>query len=254
MWRTVLGGIVGAGLALCAALPACAATEPPQSLRDALFGNRSAAGGMEPPPPVARYRLDIGASFVVDRVGRDQILLKFDGGDEVWALKGVGAAHGDMVFKNDVGEPVLRATRWGGMTLFTPSLPEGAPASLAGEALAIHARAQIGLQALTAVFTQASARAGRASGRTVSFNGQNVPAAFDWLFADAAQLAADAFVRAAQDGRRALLARFSEVDLAAGRAPDVVVVGPAVRITVAPERGVAGRPSSRRIQAVVARR
>ena len=64
-----------------------------------------------PAPPVARYQLDIGESFVLDRVDRDQALIRFEGGSEIWALKGVPGAHGDMIFKNDVGEPVLRATR-----------------------------------------------------------------------------------------------------------------------------------------------
>ena len=120
------GGGVIAALLLSTAIPASAWAGPPQSLREALFGDHGSFGGMPEPPPVARYRLDVGASFVVDRLGRDEALLKFDGGDEVWALKGVNAAHGDMIFKNDLGEPVLRATRWGGVTLFTPARPEGA--------------------------------------------------------------------------------------------------------------------------------
>ena len=259
MFRAATSGAAGVVLAAGLALPALAAG-PPQSLREALFApmhpelGRPSPGGMPPPPPVARYRLDVGESFVIDRLGRDEALLKFDGGDEVWALKGVTAAHGDMVFKNDMGEPVLRTTRWGGLTLFTPSRPEGLPAALEGGAVALHAGAPIGPQALAAIVTQSSARAGRAAGHLVAFEAQGVPAAFDWLFADAAEIAADAFVRAAQDGRRALLARFSEVHLAPGRAPAVVASGAVVVITVSPERGVAGRPSSRRIQGVVTRR
>ena len=254
MFKAWPSGMAGVALAAVLALPAFAAG-PPQSLHDALFPpDGGALGGMPPAPPVARYRLDVGESFVVDRLGRDEALLKFDRGDEVWALKGVTAAHGDMVFKNDLGEPVLRATRWGGLTLFTPSRPEGMAAALEGGAVALHAVSPIGPQALAAVLGQSSARAGRAAGRLVMFNAQNVPGAFDWLFADAAELAADAFVRAAQDGRRTLVARFSEVHLAPGRTPSVAASGAVVLITVAPDRGVAGRPSSRRIQTVVARR
>ncbi len=259
MWKAAVSGVAGTLLAASLALPAFAAG-PPQSLRDALFPpdqsglGRPSPGGMPPPPPVARYRLDVGESFVVDRLGRDEALLKFDRGDEVWALKGVSAAHGDMVFKNDVGESVLRATRWGGVTLFTPLRPEGMPAALEGGAVALRAASPIGPQALAAIVTQSSARAGRAAGHLVAFEAQGVPAPFDWLFADAAELAADAFVRAAQDGRRTLIARYTEVHLAPGRAPAVVAIGAVVLITVAPDRGVAGRPSSRRIQTVVARR
>lgn len=250
----VAGGVVAAFLLSSGAIPAVAWAAPAPSLRDYLFGDRVSPGGMPSPPPVARYRLDVGESFVVDRVGRDEALLKFDGGDEVWALKGVNAAHGDMVFKNDLGEPVLRATRWGGVTLFTPSRPEGAAAALEGGALALRSGGQIGPQALTAVVAQCSIRAGRAAGHLIAFDAQGVPAAFDWLFADAAQLAADAFVRVAQDGRRTMLARFSEVRLSPGHTPAVVASGTMVSITVAPDRGVAGRPSSRRIQTAMTRR
>ena len=264
MFRAWTSGAAGAVLALGLTLPAMAATAvvvaPPQSLRDALFPpvhpelGQWSPGGMPPPPPVARYRLDVGESFVIDRLGRDEALFKFDRGDEVWALKGVTAAHGDVVFKNDMGEPVLRATRWGGVTLFTPATPGGMPAALEGGAVALHAVTSIGPQALLAVLAQSSARAGRAAGRTVLFNAPVVRAEVDWLFADAAQLAADAFVRAAQDGRRTFAARFSEVRLSTGRASGVAASGAVVLITIAPERGVAGRPSSLRILTVVERR
>lgn len=259
MLRECASGAAGVALALLTTLPAAAAAivaaGPAHSFRDYLFPHDGpGAGGMPPPPPVARYRLDLGESFVVDRLGRDEALLKFDRGDEVWALKGVTAAHGDMVFKNDMGETVLRATRWGGVTVFTPSEPGGMAAALEGGALALHAASPIGPQALAAIMAQASARAGRATNHLVTFEAQGVPAAFDWLFADAAQLAADAFVHAAQEGRRTLVARFSAVRLSPGRAPAVVASGALVLITVAPDHGVAGRPSSRKIQTAVSRR
>ena len=251
MFHLRASGPAGVLLALLLAVPALAAG-PPQSLRDALFGDR--AGGMAPPPPVARYHLDVGESFVIDRLGRDEALLKFDGGDEVWALKGITGAHGDMIFKNDVGEPVLRATRWGGVTLFTPARPEGAPAALDGGAVALRAGGPIGPQALLAIMAQSSARAARAAGRPVLFDAPAVKAEFDWVFADAAELVADAFVRAAQGGRRVFLARFSAVRFQTGRAPAVAAEGPVVQITITPERGLAGRPSSRRVQMMVGRR
>ena len=257
MVKALTSGAAGVVLAMLFTLPAFAAAGPWSSPHDLLFPpDRIMPNGMPPPPPVARYRLDVGESFVIDRLGRDQALLKFDRGDEIWALKGVTAAHGDMVFKNDVGEPVLRATRWGGITLFTPARPEGMAAALEGGAVALHSASSspIGPQALAALMAQASARAGRAVGHIVAFDAQAVPGAFDWLFADAAQIAADAFVRAAQDGRRVMVARFSEVQLAPGAAPSVAAHGAVVLITIAPERGVAGRPSSRRIQGVVTRR
>ncbi len=243
---------------LCAALclPALALAQPPSSLREALFGPDRLAGSPVPAPPVARYRLDVGGSFVLDRQGRDAALIKFDGDGEIWALKGVYGAHGDVIFKNDVGEPMMRATRFGGVTLFTASNPQGAPAMLAGGAMALRAASPIGPQALFAVLAQSSVRASRAVGRAVSFDADLPEAAarFDWLFADAAQLAAEAFARSAATGRRTLAARFSTVRLLPGRAPGVAAERGVVRIVVAPEQGVAGRPSSRRILMMLTRR
>lgn len=252
----------GAAAALAGAFAAAflgasaAAAQPPSSLREALFGERS-GGFAVPAPPVARYRLEVGESFVLDRQGRDSALIRFEGGSEVWALKGVPGPHGDMIFKNDVGEPVMRATRYGGVTLFSASSPQGAPAMLEGGAVALRTASPIGPQALFAVLAASSVRASRAVGRAVAFDADLPEAAarFDWLFADAAQLAADAFARTASQGRRAMAARFSTVRFLPGRRADVAADrGGVVRITVATDQGVAGRPSSRRIQMLLTRR
>ena len=50
------------------------------------------------------------------------------------------------------------------------------------------------------------------------------------------------------------MARFSTVRLLPGRAPGVAAEGEVVHITLVPDRGVAGRPSSRRIQMMLGRR
>ena len=245
--------LAGAWLAAAGAAPAFA--QPPSSLREALFGDRP-PGFAVPAPPVARYRLELGESFVLDRQGRDQALIRFEGGAEVWALTGVPGPHGDMIFKNDVGEPMLRATRFGGVTLFTASSPQGAPAMLEGGAVALRAAQPIGPQALFAVLAASSVRASRAVGRAVSFDADLPEAAarFDWLFADAAQIAAEAFARSAAEGRRALAGRFSTVRFLPGRRADVAAEKGTVRITVATDKGVAGRPSSRRILMLLTRR
>lgn len=239
---------------LAAALVQPAWAAAPQSLRDALFGASRPSGYAAPVPPVARYRLDVGETFVLDRVGRDEALLKFEGGSEVWALKGVAGAHGDMIFKNDVGEPMMRATRFGGVTLFTTDAPQGLPAALEGGALALRPATPIGPEALLSSLARASLRASRSAGRAVLFDAPEVTPRSDWLFADAAQVAAEAFARTAAAGRRALAARFSTVRIVSGRPPAVAAQGPVVRITVDADRGLAGRPSSRRIALALGRR
>ena len=102
----------------------------PDNLRESLFGQHPAAG-RNSSPPVARYVSQEGDVFVLDR-SQNRPLLKFQDSPEVWALKPQPAPRGDIIYKNDLGEPVLRATRLGGLTLFTEDRPGGTAAALAG--------------------------------------------------------------------------------------------------------------------------
>src|SRR5688500_18964728 len=97
------------------------ASAGPQTLREGLFGDRPLVG-RSVSPPVARDVSQEGDAFVLDR-SQPRPLLKFDDSPEVWALRPHPAPRGDVIYKNDLGEPVLRATRLGGLTLFTPSRP-----------------------------------------------------------------------------------------------------------------------------------
>ena len=87
------------------------------SLREFLFGPSHSA----PAPAVARYRVeDGGSSFVLDTASARSAFLKFEGSGEVWALHATPGPRGDVIYKNDMDEPVVRATHLGGVTLFTP--------------------------------------------------------------------------------------------------------------------------------------
>ncbi|HWW27986.1 MAG TPA: DUF4908 domain-containing protein, partial [Caulobacter sp.] len=87
------------------------------SLRDAFFGNRGETR-KAPAPPIARYVAETGDAFILDRAA-PQPLLKFENSSEVWVLSPQPAPRGDTIYKNELGEPVLRASKLGGMTLFT---------------------------------------------------------------------------------------------------------------------------------------
>ena len=69
-------------------------------------------------PPVARYNIDEGGSFILDRTAK-RALLKFEDSSEIWQLQSAPGPRGDIIYKNDAGEPMLRATKLGGMTVFT---------------------------------------------------------------------------------------------------------------------------------------
>jgi hypothetical protein len=155
-----------------------------------------------------------------------------------------------VIYKNDLGEPVLRATRLGGLTLFTSSRPGGTPAALAGDGPTLRL-APIGPQTLLERLAQASARATRAARRLIPFNADATPAS-SALMADAAAVTAEAVVRMSRhpDGKSAL-ARMNRVTLVEGRRPSAALQGGEMLIIVAPAEGMAGRPSSDRIMQAV---
>jgi hypothetical protein len=197
-------------------------------------------------PPVARYVSDDGHSFVLDR-SQARPLLRFEDNPEVWVLHPHPAPRGDVIFKNELGEPVLRATRLGGVTLFTPHRPGGEAVSLAGEGASLRLL-PIGPHALLDRLALASARISRAARRLVLVQAEATPAS-SALMADAAMVTSVALTRMAErkEGRK-LLAHIRRVSLIEGKKPSAKMnAGGELLITVAPQQGVAGRPSSHRI-------
>lgn len=223
---------------------AAGAQAGPQTLREGLFGDRPVTG-RQASPPIARYVSEDGDAFVLDR-SQPRVYMKFDDSPEIWALRPHPAPRGDVIYKNDLGEPMLRATRLGGLTLFTADRPGGSPAALAGAGGALRL-APLSPQALLEKLAQASARATRAARRLIPFEADASPAS-SAVVADAAAVAAEAVVRISRrpDGR-SLLSRVKKVKLVEGRRPSAILYGDEMRITVTPADGLYGRPSSDRI-------
>ena len=220
------------------------ASAGPQTLREGLFGDRPAPGRRSS-PPIARYVSQEGESFILDR-SQTSVFMKFESSPEILALRPHPAPRGDVIYKNDLGEPVLRATRLGGLTVFTPDRPGGSPAALAGVGPALRLP-QLSPQALLERLAQASAKATRAARRLIPFEADASPAS-SAVVADAAMVTAEAVVRMSRrpDGRN-LLGQFKKVKLVEGRKPGAAVHGDEMRITVSPADGLAGRPSSDKI-------
>jgi hypothetical protein len=218
----------------------------PETLREGLFGPRPYDGNQATAPVVARYVSENGEAFVLDRT-QPRPLLKFDSRPEVWALSPYPAPRGDVIYKNDLGEPVLRATRLGGVTLFTDQRPGGSAAALDGPGFALRL-APLGPQALLERLSQASARASRAARRLVPFDAEASPAS-SALIGDAAMVVSEAMVRMARSGDERGISRVGKVRLVEGRRAGVQLDRGALRIIVAPALGLAGRPSSDRIVA-----
>ena len=251
-------GVVGLAAAIQLVCIGAAFAEPP-SLKAFLFGApkpTDAAGAL---PEVARYRSDQGDGFVFDRTSPRMAVIKFDGSPERWALVATPGPRGDVIYKNDMDEPVLRATRLGGLTLFTTTDPAGVPVAAFATVAPPRPPPVFGPDALLQVLVQASGRASRAAQHLIIFDASEAVATptTESVFADAFMLTADAVVRVCAHPTPAshvAVARLGKVRFRAGREVGLTYAGPVFEITLAPDLGVAGRPSSDRIAAAILRR
>ncbi|HEY5105845.1 MAG TPA: DUF4908 domain-containing protein [Caulobacteraceae bacterium] len=225
----------------------------PEWLRKAWGAAHGEDGRQRLAPPVAKYEIDEGGAFILDRSGR-RPLLKFEESPEVWVLAVSRGPRGDTIYRDDTGDMMLRATELGGMTVFTPRRPEGSAAAMAGASLPLRL-ASVGPLALYQRILQASVRSSRAAQHLVGFDAPEADAGSDGLIADAAAVAAEALVSlATRQGGKAALARVQKVDLVKGGRPQVMSRGGMIIITIVPALGVAGRPSSERILRAVGAR
>ena len=244
-----LGLLVVCGLA--AAFITSEAKAGPLSLRDLLQGGRHRSQQVEPlDPPVAFYAPDGGVAFIFDRTASPP-LLRFASSNEIWVLRPEPGPRGDTIYKNDLGEPMLRASRLGGLTLFTVESPGGTAVALQGEAPPIRPPAILSPAALLQHMAQASARASHALQRLVVFDAPDVTPESAFLVADAAGVTAEAIAGLDKKTRESL--KLTRVVFEPGRVAAAKFSDGVLQITVAPAKGVAGRPSSRRIDVVMNR-
>jgi hypothetical protein len=196
---------------------------------------------------VARYRMDAGGDFILDET-EARPLLKFDDNPEVWVLTASRGPRGDMIYTSDLGRPLLRTTRLGGVTVFTPERPGGSAAAEVGSGAPLRLLT-VGPTGLYRALLQASARSTHAAHHLVGFEAPDADPTSDGLIADAATVASEAVIALSADGDgRSILNRVARVEILRGVRPGASLRGNVVEITVAPALGVAGRPSSQRIR------
>jgi len=196
---------------------------------------------------VSKFIIDGGGGFVLDRSGRPA-LLRFDDSGEVWVLAASHGPRGDIIYKDDIGDPMLRATTLGGMTVFTSRRPEGSAAALLVKSSPIKLT-PMGPVALYQRLVQASARSTRVARHLVGFEAPNADAKSAAVIADAASVAVDALVDlAARPMGKVVLARLEHISLIVGVRPWAAYQHGVLVITIAPSQGFAGRPSSARVQ------
>jgi hypothetical protein len=233
----VVGAAVSVTTAADASAQARAAQGSGQSLRDRVFSRNL--------PPRGRFVSETGQAFVFDRSG-PRPLLRFERSTEIWVLRATPAPRGDIIYRNDNGDQVLRVTPDGGMTLYTTTSPRGAPAALSGEGDSLAPPTLSPVQLWNFIVRQ-SDRASRTLGRLVVVDVDIRPGS-EAVAADALSTATDAIarlVRTPEHQRQvAEVRRILVTD--EGRAGVTFERG-LLRIVIDPAAGPAGRPSSARL-------
>lgn len=215
-----------------------------QSLRDRVFGRNL--------PPTGRYVSEQGVGFVLDRTAGSRPLLRFDNSAETWALQPSPAPRGDVIYRTDAGDEVLRITPDGGMTLYTTRQPQGTPVSPAGSAEPLRPTPISPVDLARALIRQ-SGLAGRALGRTVVIDAPDVVPGSEAQVAETAAVAVEAIARVARaENLRGRASRIRRILILIGDRADVSMQGQTLRIVIQPARGPVGRPSSARIVRAVA--
>ena len=215
-----------------------AQAEQSESLR-----NRGSAARTLPSP--GRYVSESGEAFTLDRSGQ-RPLLRFDRREETWVLRPTAAPRGDVIYRNDAGQQIMRVTPGGGITVYTSRAPGGSPASFSGPGENL-SPPTLGPAQLFQLMTRRSAMLSQALGRLVEINvdtGQDA----EGLTVEALILATDAVLRIARSPTsRSSLNQLRRIVIVEGARSSVTLVRGELQIVVAPTQGVAGRPSSARV-------
>lgn len=215
-----------------------AQAEQAQALR-----NRNAAAARAA-PPTGRYVAESGEAFILDRSGQ-RPLLRFDRRDETWVLRPTAAPRGDVIYRNDAGDQLLRVTPGGGMTVYTPRAPGGSPASFAGPGQSL-TPPTLGPVLLWSLMARRSELISQALGRLVfvDLTGDRSEA----LCVEALIVTTDAVLRIARSPTaRQTLNQLRSITIVEGERASVTYARGRLVVTVDPDEGMAGRPSSARV-------
>lgn len=242
--QTATAFAVAATVVLFVSIP-CAAQERGNAQAEQSQSLRGRGGGPRSLPPVGRYVSDSGETFTLDRSGQ-RPLLRFDRRDETWVLRATPAPRGDVIYRNDAGQQILRMTAGGGMTVYTARAPGGSPASFTGQGDTL-ALPTLGPAQLFQLMTRRSAMLSQTMGRLIEINVDTDDDA-EGLTVEALILATDSVLRIARSPTgRSSLNQLRRIVIAQGASSSVYYSRGELRIVVAPTQGVAGRPSSARV-------
>lgn len=212
---------------------------------------RNSGGTSRTPPPTGRYVAESGEAFILDRSGQ-RPLLRFDRREETWVLRPTPAPRGDVIYRNDAGDQLLRVTPGGGMTVYTTRAPGGSPASFAGPSSGLEPPV-LGPLRLWSLMARRSDMISQALGRLVMIHltGDRSEA----LCVEALIVTTDAVIRIARSPTASQhLSQLRSISITEGQRASVTYAGGRLVVVVNPDEGLAGRPSSARvIQAILPR-
>lgn len=245
-WSALAAALAAAGCLGFAPL----AIPAPDWVKNALAMGRN--DQMHGIPVTARFSTDEGGWFILDRSQKPALLRCDDDPDEIWVVSPSRGPRGDILFKDDVGDVLLRVTKFGGVTLFTASRPMGVAATLEGKASPLRPM-PMGLSGLYQRMVLASGHSTRAAHHLVAFEAPDADAHSAAAIADAAILAMNAIVAAAsQPQGRTAITHLTKVLLLHGSRNGAWMQHGVLIIQVNPGDGFSGHPSSARLIQVIA--
>lgn len=244
-WSALAAALAAAGCLGFASL----AIPAPDWVKSALAMGRN--DQMHSIPSTARFSTDDGGWFILDRSQKPNLLRCNDDPDEIWVVSPSRGPRGDILFKDDIGDVLLRVTKFGGVTLFTASQPMGVAATLEGKAAPLHPM-PMGLGGLYQRMVLASRGSTHAAHHLVEFEAPEADAHSAAAIADAALLAMNAIVAASSQAQgRAAIAHLTKVLLLHGSRNGAWMQHGVLIIQINPGDGYSGHPSSARLTQVI---
>ena len=195
------------------------------------------------------YSAGDNINFTLDSYG-DKYLLRFADAPESYVLTVERIFLGGRILRYDTGATALRVSVWGGMTLYTPSAPNGVPATRVGDDVPIP-RDPVTPANLVAALSDEERHFAYTQNIHLRFSAdpallaaKNDDLAFDALISTAAGIER---LVASPGGRQAVAAKFNTVRLVASAKPGVTLSGKTLVVGFSPAAGAAGRASSREV-------
>lgn len=236
---------VSAGILVGAVTPALAYNPPRASSADLV----SMLNSQLAPTTRPAYYTDAnsGKRFLLDRTG-PHALLKFEGEEEVFALRSSNGPRGDQFYRTDTGRVFLRVTNLGNVIIFPLGDRHGAPTSLDAASNAIIPPPHPAN--FDAALKDVQSRIASSLGSQPKINiSSDLKDYADWTM-EAVQTASSGISLAQNYGG----VKIEEISFRLGEGSAASLKDDHLRITIVPADGFAGRPSSEAIAKTITKR